>query len=318
MNLIAEFCQNHNGDFAVLKEMICQAAESGATHGKIQTIFANDLTHRERFEQGKIVNGKVEIMKRPYPQEYERLKKLELTYEEQARFIEECHRYGLRAMTTCFARGNVAKIAELPWDVIKVASYDCGSVPLLRDLASHFQQLVISTGASYDHEIAGASATLSAKKIPFVFLHCVTIYPTPLAQMNLRRMNYLKKFSTHVGLSDHSLVERDGVKADVAAIFLGAETIERHFTILEKDKTKDGPVSIRPAHLKEICTFSKLNKEDQKRYLRDHVPEFELMLGNESRELTHEELVNRDYYRGRFATHTRKGVAYNWEENSIE
>ena len=86
MKFIAEFCQNHNGDFETLKKMIWTAAESGATHGKIQTIFADDLSYRKEFEEGLIdYNGNIKIIKRPYGEEYNRLKNLELTYKEHDR-----------------------------------------------------------------------------------------------------------------------------------------------------------------------------------------------------------------------------------------
>ena len=61
--IIAEFCQNHNGDFELLKEMIHAAKEAGATYGKIQAIFANDLTFRKRFEEGMVENGIVKCIK---------------------------------------------------------------------------------------------------------------------------------------------------------------------------------------------------------------------------------------------------------------
>ena len=124
---IAEFCQNHKGDPVLLKEMTHQAAESGATYAKIQTIFADDLTFRTEFEEGSIINGKVVTIKRPYKPEYERLKKLEITYEEQSKFVSECKKCGIIPLTTCFTRGSIPKIAELGVDNIKIASYDCGS-----------------------------------------------------------------------------------------------------------------------------------------------------------------------------------------------
>ena len=84
-----------------------------------------------------------------------------------------------------------------------------------------------------------AAKTLSGHSVSF--LHCVTIYPTPLRELNLARMNYLRKFTNEVGFSDHTLVERDGTKASVVAISLGARVVERHFTVLDRSLTKDGP-----------------------------------------------------------------------------
>ena len=94
-------------------------------------------------------------------------------------------------------------------------------------------------------------------------MHCITIYPTPLNQLNLNRMNWLKKFTKNIGFSDHTLVEKYDIKASKIALAMGAKIIERHFTILEKDKTKDGPVSINEKQLAELVHFSKLKKSEQ-------------------------------------------------------
>jgi N,N'-diacetyllegionaminate synthase len=315
VEIIAEFCQNHNGDEKILDEMIHAAADGGATYGKIQTIFVDELSYRPEFEEGKIdADGNTLVIKRPYKAEYERLKGLELTLEQQARFIEKCKKFGLKPLTTCFSRGKVDAIAKLGFKEIKVASYDCGSLPLLTDLAKKFDKIIISTGATYDDEIEKAAALLKESGKEFSFLHCVTIYPTPLEQIHLNRMNYLKKFSTKVGLSEHTLVSRDGIKASAAAIYLGAEYVERHFTILKPTETKDGQVSITLEHLKKLVEFSKLSRSDQKLYLNENVPEFAIMQGNESRELSKVELLNRAYFRGRFSTITNEKTVYNWEE----
>lgn len=318
VQIIAEFCQNHNGDYSILQEMIHQAAEGGATYGKIQTIFPEDLAFRERFEDGLVENGITKCIKRPYKPEFERLSGLTLTYDQHVRFIEDCKKYGLKPMTTCFTRGSISRLAEFDWSDIKVASYDCASLPLLRELSKTFKKIIVSTGATYDEEISQAAQTLKQSGADFSFLHCVTVYPTPLDQIHLNRMKFLKQFSQHVGLSDHTLVQRDGVKAALAAVYNGAEYIERHFTVLAADQSRDGPVSIRKEHLEEIVSFSKLSSQDQLKYLKENVPEYESMLGTDKRDLSSVELLNRDYYRGRFATKTKNGVVYNWEEKPLD
>ncbi len=317
VKIIAEFCQNHNGDESILDEMIHQAAESGATYGKIQTIFADDLAFRSQFEEGLIEAGVTRCIKRPYQPEYDRLKKLELSYEQQHRFVDKCLKYKLEPLTTCFNRGSVGKIAELKMKTIKVASYDCGSLPLIKDLSQHFDHIILSTGATYDDEIQKASAYLKSINKKFALLHCVTIYPTPLTEIHLNRMSYLKNFCPHVGLSEHTHVENDGIKASVAAIYQGAEYIERHFTILKPSETRDGVVSITPKHLKELVMFAQLPKDQQKTYIDEKIPEFKSMMGSETRDLSHAELLNRDYYRGRFATHVGGKTIYNWEDVEI-
>jgi sialic acid synthase SpsE len=321
VEIIAEFCQNHNGDFGLLREMVQQAAAHGATHGKIQTIFAAEVTDRPEFETGLTVDGVVKFIRRPYQAEYDRLKGLELSYAQQEQFIDLCREAGLIPMTTCFTRAQVNRLAPLPWGAIKVASYDCGSQPLIRDLAAHFTvPLYISTGATLDLEIEATAHLLTGR--PFSFLHCVTLYPTPLTELHLARLDYLRQFTPTVGFSDHSLVSRDGVYASLLAIHLGATVIERHFTILKADQSKDGPVSIRPEHVATLAAFAQLDTQAQATYLKEHAPtdwlgDWTPALGSANRELSPGEWANRNYYRGRFASRTQSGWVYNWEDKSL-
>jgi len=323
MKLIAELCQNHNGSFENVKRMVDQAAAAGATHVKIQTIYARNLTFRPQFETGLEQDDRTLSIKRPWKPEYERLKSLELTHEQGAEFVEYCNRADIIPVTTCFARGDAAEIRDQGFRTVKVASYDCASYPLLRELASNFDALIVSTGATFDDEIAHAASVLQQLSADYSFLHCVTIYPTPLEKMNLARMAWLRQFAPDVGFSDHSLVERDGIAASKAAIALGAGIVERHFTILGHKDSKDGPVSITPAQLKMLADFAAITKEEQFALMDREHSGWEVMKGFAQRELSDTELLNRDYYRGRFAT-PRQGrdqrnatMIFNWEETPV-
>lgn len=309
--IIAEACQNHKGDLAVLKDMIHEAKGAGADYIKIQSMLADELTFRERFEEGLVENGTMKVIKRPYRPEYERLKPMDLDDQAHLWFVEECHKAGIKPLTTVFSFSRIPFLASLSWTEIKVPSYDCASLPLLRELGKNFRHLFISTGATLDAEIRAAAGALEGRS--FTFLHCVTIYPTPLEEVHLRRIDWLKQFTDSVGFSDHSLVEKDGIKASCAALYYGADVVERHFTILKRDQTKDGPVSVTPAELKELVDFAHADKTAQKAYIEKHVREFETMLGRETRDLSPQELLNRDYYRGRFASRVGGKPRYNWE-----
>lgn len=319
--IIAEFCQNHNGNFELLKKMINDAAEAGATHAKIQSIESKNLTFRPEFENGLMLNSKTHAIKRPYQLEFDRLKALEINDEQSFKFIELCKKNNLIPMTTCFVRSDVNRLYDIGFRVIKVASYDCGSFPLLSELSNKFDEIILSTGASFDEEIIHASKIL--KKVDFTLLHCITIYPTPLNDMNLLRMNWLRKFSKKIGFSDHSLVERDGIIASKVALSQGAEVIERHFTVLDKDKSKDGPVSINKSMLKELVEFSKKDLNEKIEILNFDKIDLKSILGKSNRELTEIELLNRNYYRGRFASirksyeKNKQQMIYNWEETPL-
>jgi len=315
--VIAECCQNHNGDRQILQEMIWAAADAGADYAKVQIIFADDLVFRERFESGVSENGVLKVIQRPYRAEYERLKNLEIQWSEYGWFIDECRKAKIKPLTTVFTRGSVAAVSVLGWQEVKVASYDCSSYPLLRDLRAKFRHLFVSTGATYDEEVEKASQVLAGAS--FSFLHCVTIYPTPLDQLHLARMQYLRRFTPSVGFSDHTLVQRDGIKAAAVALHLGADVIERHFTVLAPERTKDGPVSIDRAQLKTLCELAHGTAEHRAEYVAKQIGDYQHMAGSARRELSHAELLNRDYYRGRFGTHRADGsVVNNWEETPLK
>lgn len=315
--IIVEVCQNHNGDRGILRDMIHRAAEAGADIVKGQVIFSADLTRRERFEAGVVEsNGVRKAIRRPFQAERERLAKLDLGEEDYRFFVEECFRAGVRPMLTVFARRRIPFTASLPWKekLVKVASYDCASLPFLRELAAHFERLIVSTGATLDDEIRESAAILRRADRPFALLHCVTSYPNTLAMCHLARMSWLRLHAPEVGWSDHTLVERDGIKAAKVAITLGADYVERHFTILPAQVTKDGPVSITPDLLSELVDFNRRPREEQRVIVEREIPEWRIMYGEAQRELTHTEMLNRDYYRGRFASLVSGQWMYNWEE----
>nr|AIE95920.1 N-acetylneuraminate synthase (neuB) [uncultured marine thaumarchaeote AD1000_71_A04] len=310
--IIAELCQNHNGDVNILKDMIWRAADSGASHVKIQTIFSEDLTLRERFEEGVTSNGVVKSIKRPYLPEFERLSKLDLGFDTHALFIDECSSAGVIPLTTVFNRSRLESIVELGFKEIKIASYDCASFPLINDLKNKFNHIYVSTGATHDSEIETTANILSDQN--FSFLHCVTIYPTPVDKLNLNRIDYLRQFTNSVGFSDHTRPSQHGIDPDIVALWKGADVIERHFTILDSSQTKDGPVSINPEQLKNIVDYSKYNHDELSK-LVGNISDYDKMLGSKTHSLSEEELLNRDYYRGRFASKINGKTIYNWEES---
>lgn len=310
--LIAECCQNHNGSQEILKKMIHAAAENGADYVKIQAIRSRELTHRERFDEGITENGVVKVIKRPYQPERERLSKLDLDLEVERWFVEECWKAGIAPLTTAFTRSAAREIKDLGYEAIKIASYDCASYPLLEDVKKYWNTIFVSTGATYDEEIEQAAKILAGTH--YSFLHCVTMYPTPMDELHLRRMSYLRRFTARVGYSDHSKVADTDLWASKIALALGADCVERHFTILKPDETRDGPVSINPNQLKELRTFADKPRDERMAILNKEYPQWQKSLGQANRPLSPAELLNRDYYRGRFATKQENGkFIYNWE-----
>tara|TARA_B100001964_G_C14208576_1_gene589373 strand:- start:113 stop:1195 length:1083 start_codon:yes stop_codon:yes gene_type:complete len=314
--IIAETCQNHNGSREILAEMIKSAAKAGATYAKSQMIFSDDLTHRPRFDEGFAEeNGVVKTITRPYNAELERLKKLDLTEKDHKWFIEECAKNNIIPLTTVFSRRGIELAKKLKWpeSIVKVSSQDIISLPFLRELCEVFDHIILSTGGATDEEIETASKVIKEKGNTLTLLHCVSIYPNPLGLCNIARMKWLGESADHVGFSDHTNAEKDGIKASKVAIRKGAEFIERHFSVLGANDTKDGPISIGPLRLRELIVFANLPDEVREKEIFPQVmgePSYTDIVGSRERELTAKELLTIDYMRGRFAT----GDKFNWEE----
>lgn len=316
--LIAELCQNHNGDEKIVEEMVHAAAEAGADYAKIQSIDSSELTYRERFENGLIEGGKVKFIKRPYQSEYDRLKKLDLTEEFQINFHKLCEKYQIKPMTTLFTRSKINLVNKMNIDCLKISSFDCASHKLIDELKNvKVNKFIISTGATFDSEILKTVEIMKRNNLDFSLLHCISIYPTTPEVANLNRIKFLSKLSKQVGISDHSNPDLYKYKIIAASILLGASIVEKHFTILDKDKTKDGVVSANPIQLKEISNLCKMNLENLDSYVSENVKEFEIMKGKETRELTEIELLNRDYYQGRFASKKNNDFIFNWEDTKV-
>ncbi|MDP6125479.1 MAG: N-acetylneuraminate synthase family protein, partial [Candidatus Latescibacteria bacterium] len=197
----------------------------------------------------------------------------------------------------------------------KVASPDCASFVMLEELKTAFKRVIISTGMMYDNEIAQAAKIMGDTE--FAFLHCVSIYPTPLNKLHLARMEWLRGFTSTVGFSDHSLVDRDGILASVAALAFGANIIERHFTLLPRGETRDGPVSINPEELGELVGFAAMKPSPVLEWCQSNIPSLSEVEGTANREMTDGELLNRDYYRGRFASSVDGRWVFNWEDEPV-
>lgn len=314
--LIAECCQNHNGNPEILKRMINEAAENGADYVKIQSIRSKEVTFREEFEEGESdKNGKILNIKRPYQAEVDRLSKLDLTPDQERWFVEECIKAGVAPLTTVFTRSAIKDTKDLGFEAVKIASYDCASFPLLRDVAKEWKTIFLSTGATYDDEIAKAADIL--KNNDLYLFHCITIYPTPLSELNMNRLLFLRKYSAKIGYSDHSEPAVTGLTACKIAVAMGVNSIERHFTILERDQTRDGKVSITPKELKQLREFSSLDRREMVEILNKETPKWTNYLGSLTRDLSDAEILNRNYYRGRFASVINGEYIYNWEEKEL-
>jgi len=276
MKIITELCQNHNGDLEILESMI-KASAKDSDILKIQSIKADTLSYREEYEKF-----------RRYKDEYERFKNIELTEKAEKFFIDKCKENNVESMTTVFTPKHKDYFNNLGYDNLKLSGY---SIPYfhygLALTSFKFKTLFFSTSSLTLEEIDKTVKNLRRLKINFYMMHCICVYPTPLEKANIQNISFFKeRFSfKNVGYSDHSNPYEDNLLTTKLAIFQGAEVLERHFTILDKDKTRDGKVSITPEMLKELKRFSTISKEEQYKELN---------------KFNDQQIFNHDYYRGRF------------------
>jgi N,N'-diacetyllegionaminate synthase len=308
MKFIAELCQNHNGDESLLYEMIQQAKYSGATHVKIQNLYSFELTKRQEFEQESV--GRFQ-MYRPYELERERLSKLDLSEEQEAKFVEVCHDLEVIPVTTVFSSFGAVRARKAGFRHVKIASYSSTEIKLINEVLDFAESIIISTGATTINELYYLTKFLQECNVQsrVSLLHCKTEYPNQINRVHLRRMTWIcDEFGLETGFSDHSpyldengdLNESRLLPAKVA-IFLGAQVIEKHFTILHPSATKDGKISATPRDLRELVAFSQLDKRQQKSFLDSCPNETSLIIdeGNLNFDPSVEEWFNRRYYKGR-------------------
>ena len=124
----------------------------------------------------------------------------------------------------------------------------------------------------------------------------------------------MKSLTNSVGLSDHSNPDENGNLLSAAALTYEIDYIERHFTVLKKDESKDGPVSVNPSQLADLVNLTKLSRKKLFDYINEKKVDLKILNGNKNRDLSDIELLNRDYYQGRFASKNKDGkIVYNWD-----
>jgi sialic acid synthase SpsE len=306
MKIIAELCQNHNGNIDQLLSMVDLAIENGADIVKIQAIYSNELNYRGEFENSK--PDKFGLY-RPYSVELERLKKLDLDEIQEKKFVEYCKIKKITPMITVFTLGGIQRALNAGFKDFKIASYDSTNLKLIQEVISIANNVYISTGATTELELEFLVSFLNQykKKCNITLLHCKTEYPTKLDSVNLQRMLNLSNFGYKIGYSDHTQVADEFGNylehRNVAAFYamsLGAEAIERHFTSLNPNDTKDGKISITKSDLYELSKFSKLSRLEQAMKLKNYKLDLNNLLGSGTFEPSVEEWLNRSYYKGRF------------------
>ena len=247
--IIAEAGVNHNGDFENAKKLVLAAADAGADYIKFQTFKADNLVSKNAV---KANYQKINSLNNADNSQYEMLKKLEMPESWYFDLIDLANKSGIRFLSTGFDEQSIDFLESLNLDIFKIPSGEITNKPYLEHIASKGRPVIISTGMSSINEIGQAIKILMTNNVlkeNITILHCNTEYPTPMSDVNLKAMLSLKEqFGVKVGYSDHTL----GIEVPIAAVALGAEVIEKHFTL---DKNMDGPdhkASLSPIELTDM------------------------------------------------------------------
>lgn len=231
--IIAEAGVNHNGDYDRAVEMIYAAKKAGADYVKFQTAVPELVISRfaEKAEYQKETTGREES-------QLEMCRKIHLRLEDYRPLAQLCREVGIGFMSTPFDLVSIDCLAELGMDYWKIPSGEITNLPYLRKIASKGGKVIMSTGMAEMAEIEAAMEILvrgGIRREDIALLHCNTQYPTPMRDVNLRAMQSFRRLNPGaVGYSDHTV----GIEVPVAAVALGAQIIEKHFTL---DKSLPGP-----------------------------------------------------------------------------
>lgn len=243
--IIAEAGVNHNGDWEIAKQLVDAAVEAGADAVKFQTFKAEKLVckNAEKADYQKETTDKAES-------QFEMLKKLELTEDMHQMLLEYCKEKGILFLSTPFDVDSVDYLIGMGMEIMKIPSGEITNYPYLRKVAQTGKRVILSTGMSNLQEVKAAVAVLKEyRSKDIAVLHCNTEYPTPFTDVNLKAMITLRdELEIEVGYSDHT----PGIEIPIAAVALGAQIIEKHFTL---DKTMEGPdhkASLEPDELKAM------------------------------------------------------------------
>lgn len=243
--IIAEAGVNHNGDIEIAKRLVDEAVLAGADAIKFQTFKAENLVckNASKAEYQLETTNKAES-------QFDMLKKLELTPEMHVQLIEHCKKRNIMFLSTPFDIDSLHYLVVCGVDIIKIPSGEITNYPLLREVGKTGKKVILSSGMSTLEETESAVKVLTENGcMDITVLHCNTEYPTPYQDVNLKAMLTIKeRLGVGVGYSDHT----QGIEIPIAAAALGAEVIEKHFTLDKKMEGPDHKASLEPDELQAM------------------------------------------------------------------
>lgn len=235
--IIAEIGVNHDGSVEKAKLLVDEAVKTGADAVKFQSFKADNITSKNTKKAEYQLNNTKENTT-----QYEMLKNLQLNFEDIKLLKEYSESKGIDFLSSPFDLESFNELKKLNIKYYKIPSGEITNVPLLTEVAKAGSTIILSTGMCYLSEVEKAiNLVRDISDCEIIVLQCNTEYPTPMEDVNLNVMStYKKAFNVRVGYSDHTI----GDEVPVAAVALGAEVIEKHFTINSNDPGPDHKASM--------------------------------------------------------------------------
>ena len=246
--ILAEAGVNHNGSLKLAYEMVDIAKTSGANAVKFQTFISEKVmtpdAEKAEYQKVNTKNNDSQISM---------VKKLELSFDDFTKLSAYCIEKQIEFISTPFDLESAEYLNSINVHTFKIGSGDLTNFPLLKKVASFKKKIILSTGMGSMEEVENSVNYLKKNGCEeLVLLHCVSCYPTQNEDLNLKCIQTMKnKFNIDVGFSDHTI----DFKASLYAICMGANYIEKHYTL---DKEMEGPdhkASLNPEELNEFVSL---------------------------------------------------------------
>lgn len=248
--VIAELSANHNGKLETALRIIEEAKKAGADAVKLQTYKPDTITLNCDSEDFKIKGGLWDGRTL-----YDLYEEAHMPWDWHKPLFDRARELGITIFSSPFDNTAIDLLEELNAPAYKIASFEAVDLPLIKYAASTGKPMIISTGMADAVEIAEAIASAregGCKEL--AVLHCVSGYPAPAEDYNLRTIpDMIERFGLVTGLSDHTL---DNTTA-IASVALGASIIEKHFTLNRSGGGPDDSFSLEPAELAALCQCTK-------------------------------------------------------------
>lgn len=248
--VIAELSANHNGKIETALRIVEEAKKAGADAVKLQTYKPDTITLNCDSEDFRIFGGLWDGRTL-----YELYEEAHMPWEWHKPLFDYACQLGVTIFSSPFDNTAVDLLEDLNTPAYKIASFEAVDLPLIKYAASTGKPMIISTGMADAEEIREAiNAAREGGCKELAVLHCVSGYPAPAADYNLRTIpDMIQRFGLVTGLSDHTL---DNTTA-ISSVALGASIIEKHFTLDRSGGGPDDSFSLEPQELEALCRDSK-------------------------------------------------------------